>query len=57
MTIGEKVKKARLKMVKTQAEMAQDLGCTIATICHIEKGNNKPRINFIKRLFNSCSTN
>lgn len=49
MTIGEKVKKARLKMVKTQAEMAQDLGCTIATICHIEKGTTQPRINFVKK--------
>ncbi|MDY5645509.1 MAG: helix-turn-helix transcriptional regulator [Candidatus Onthovivens sp.] len=57
MTIGEKVKKARLKMVKTQAEMAQDLGCTIATICHIEKGNNKPRINFIKKFYEVYNIN
>lgn len=57
MTIGEKVKKARLKMVKTQKEMAKEIGCTESTICHIEKGTTQPRITFIKKFYEVYNIN
>lgn len=57
MTIGERVKKERLKMVKTQAEMAKELGVTTSTICHIEKGTTQPRINFIKKFYEVYNIN
>jgi len=57
MTIGEKVKQTRLKMMKTQTEMAKDLGVTLATICHIEKGTTTPRVNFIKKFYDVYKIN
>ncbi len=43
MTVGERLKKARERLGKTQAEVAAELGCTQPTIHAWESDDNLPR--------------
>ncbi len=42
MTLGERLQKAREKLKKTQAQIADEIGCTQAAVAHWEAGNAKP---------------
>lgn len=48
--IGERVKKRRLEMDLTQAELAKLAGLTVTTIVQIEIGDTKPSQTILYRL-------
>lgn len=50
MSIGENIKKYRKELGYTQAELAEEIRVTEATICRWEKGQREPKISNAARL-------
>jgi transcriptional regulator with XRE-family HTH domain len=54
MTIGEKIKAARLEQLLTQKEMAKELGVSVLSIVRWENGQNVPTLSAQKKFRDFC---
>ena len=57
MTIGEKIKAARLEQFLTQKQMAEELGVSVMSIIRWENGQNKPALSMQKKFKEYCQKN
>ena len=54
MTIGEKIKVARLEQFLTQKQMAEELGVSVMSVIRWENGQNKPALSMQKKFKEYC---
>lgn len=57
MTIGEKIKAARLEQLLTQKQMAQELGVSVLSIVRWENEQNTPTLSAQRKFRDYCKKN
>ena len=57
MTIGEKIKAARLDQLLTQKQMAEELGVSVLSIIRWENEQNKPNLSTQRKFRDYCKKN
>jgi transcriptional regulator with XRE-family HTH domain len=54
MTIGEKIKTARLELLLTQKQMAEELGVSVMSIIRWENEQNRPTLSMQRKFREYC---
>ena len=57
MTFDEKVKAVRMRLFLSQAELANQLGVSLATVCRWEKCKRQPQIASQGKFYAFCKKN